>query len=124
MPVRLVEGHPYVAENMGRVAIMRGPILYCVEQVDNLGVELRDLILPADAAFSTSFRPDLLGGVAVLSTRAEAAVLDKYWEGRLYRTRRDRGEGQRTDAMKLTAVPYYAWANRESGAMQVWLRSQ
>jgi len=124
MPVRLVECHPYVAENVGRVAIRRGPILYCVEQVDNPGVELRDVVLPADAAFSTSFRPDLLGGVTVLSTRAEAAAPDESWGDRLYRARRDRGEGQRTDARNLTAVPYYAWANRESGAMQVWLRSR
>jgi DUF1680 family protein len=124
MPVRLVECHPYVAENVGRVAIMRGPILYCVEQVDNPGVELRDVVLPADAAFSAAFRPDLLGGVTVLSARAEAAAPDESWEDRLYRTRRDRGEGRRTGAAKLTAVPYHAWANREPGAMHVWLRSR
>src|SRR5918998_153367 len=124
MPVRLVECHPYVAENAGRVAIMRGPLLYCVEQVDNPGVELRDRVLPAEARFSVRSRPDLLGGVTVLSARAEAAAPDNSWEGRLYRTRRDRGEGRRTDGLELTAVPYYAWANREPGAMQVWLRSQ
>jgi uncharacterized protein len=124
MPARLVECHPYVDENSGQVAIMRGPLLYCVEGVDNPGFDPRDVVLPADADLSVQFRPDLLGGVAVLSVRAEAAAPDESWEGRLYRTRRDRGEGRRADAVELTAVPYYGWANREPGAMRVWLRSR
>ena len=123
MPVYLVESHPYVAENAGRVAIMRGPLLYCVEQVDNRGVELRDLVLPADAAFSSSFRRDLLGGAVVLSARAEVAAPDGSWKGRLYRQKRDPEDRRASDAT-LTALPYCLWANREPGAMQVWLRSR
>ena len=123
MPVRLVESHPYVAENAGRVAIMRGPLLYCVEQTDNPGFDPRAVALPADADFSASFRPDLLGGVTVLSARAEVAAPEGFWGDRLYSTRRDRGGDLRTGVARLTAVPYYAWANREPGAMQVWLRA-
>ncbi|MEJ7815303.1 MAG: hypothetical protein WKF53_09010 [Rubrobacter sp.] len=66
IPVRRVECHPYVTENTGRVALMRGPLLYCVEQADNLGVDLRDLVLE-DATFSARFDPELLGGVVLTS---------------------------------------------------------
>ena len=125
MPVRRVECHPYVAENTGRIALMRGPILYCVEQVDNPGVDVRDIVLPVESDFFTERHPDLLGGVTILRTRAEVIPPQVGWRDRLYRTERPRTDGPRgTDATRITAVPYYAWANREPGAMQVWLRSR
>jgi uncharacterized protein len=122
MPVRRVECHPYVAENAGRVALMRGPILYCVEQADNPQVDLRDLIL-GDTGPTARFDPDLLGGVVVLDTSAEVAAPDDGWEDRLYRTRYRRGSDIRLGTTTLTAVPYYAWANRGPGAMRVWLKA-
>jgi uncharacterized protein len=103
---------------------MRGPLLYCVEQADNPGLDPRDVVLPADAAFSASLRPDLLGGVVVLRAQAEGAAPGEGWEDRLYCTRRGRARSRGIDAVKLTAIPYYAWANREPGAMQVWLPSR
>jgi DUF1680 family protein len=122
MPVRRVECHPYVAENAGRVALMRGPILYCVEQVDNQGVDPRDLILN-DVEPSASFDPDLLGSVIVLQAEARAAAPDGGWEDRLYRrAHQNQGDGRTRDT-RLTAIPYYAWANREPGSMRIWLRS-
>ena len=125
MPVRRVECHPYVAENAGRIALMRGHILYCDEQVDNPGVDLRDIVLPAGSDIFPEHRPDLLGGVTILRTRAEVIPPQVGWRDRLYRTERPRTDGPRgTDATRITAVPYYAWANREPGAMQVWLRSR
>jgi DUF1680 family protein len=124
LPIRYEESHPYVAENAGRVALMRGPLLYCVEQVDNPGLDLRDIVLPDDASFSVQSRPDLLGGVAVLETLAEIVPPDEVWSERLYRrTRPCTAEPQDTTA-KVTAIPYYAWANRDPGPMRVWLRSQ
>ncbi len=113
MPVRRVECHPYVAENVGRIALMRGPVLYCVEQVDNPHVaELRDLVLPADADFSAGFEPSLLDGVTVLNAEARAVAPDEEWEKRLYSTVRPSTGGDET-AEVLTAVPYHAWANPE-----------
>src|SRR3712207_4981422 len=88
MPVRCVQCHPYVAENAGRVALMRGPLLYCVEQVDNPGFDLRDIVLPAEASFSVRSRPDLLAGVAVLETLAEIVPPGEGWGERLYREAR------------------------------------
>jgi uncharacterized protein len=122
MPVRRVESHPYVTENTGRVALVRGPILYCVEQADNPHVELRDLIL-ADTNLSVRFDADLLGGTVVLDASAEVAAPDGGWEDRLYRTRSPRPSDIRRGTTTLTAVPYYAWANREPGAMRVWLKA-
>jgi DUF1680 family protein len=125
MPVRRVECHPYVAENAGRVALARGPLLYCVEQADNPGLDLRDLVLSADADPSASFDPELLGGVVALDATAEVLAPDGAWEDRLYRTVRPGPKGEReTVSTTLRAVPYYAWANREPGAMRVWLGSR
>ncbi|HEX6708735.1 MAG TPA: beta-L-arabinofuranosidase domain-containing protein, partial [Rubrobacter sp.] len=122
MPVRRVECHPYVAENNGRVALMRGPILYCVEQADNAIADLRDLTF-GDTDPPVRFDPDLLGGVVVLEAGAEVAAPDDGWDDRLYRTRYPRVSGIRPGTTALTAVPYYAWANREPGAMLVWLKT-
>ncbi|MGI9049328.1 MAG: glycoside hydrolase family 127 protein [Rubrobacteraceae bacterium] len=124
MPVRRVESHPYVTENAGRVALMRGPLLYCVEQADNPALNLRDLVLTAGEDFLDHFRPDLLGGVSVLEGHARTEAPDEEWDGRLYRTDQAHADVQQDDATRITAVPYYAWANREPGAMQVWLRSR
>ena len=124
MPVRCVECHPYVAEDAGRVAVMRGPLLYCVEQVDNPGLDLRDIVLPAEASFSVRSRPDLLGGVAVLEILVEPIPPDEGWRGRLYRRARPRADASQDTTAELTATPYYAWANRDPGPMRVWLRSR
>jgi DUF1680 family protein len=123
MPPRRVECHPYVMENAGRVALMRGPILYCLEQVDHPDVDLRDIVLPADAPLLAEFCPDLLGGVAVLRGRGVIVPPDEGWAGRLYRSARPRSAVPADQPVGLRAVPYYAWANREPGAMRVWLRT-
>jgi DUF1680 family protein len=123
MPIRRVECHPYVAGNSGRVALLRGPLLYCVEGVDNPGLDLRDLALPAGATFAAEHCPDLLGGVVVLRAPAHALPPDNAWEGLLYRTTHPRVALPESRSVNVTAIPYYAWANRDPGPMQVWLRS-
>jgi uncharacterized protein len=122
MPVRRVECHPYVAENAGRVALMRGPLLYYVEQADNYNVDLRDLVLNGKES-TARFEPDLLGGVAVLQVEAKSAVPAAGWEHCLYRTVHPRQGERQTHATSIIAVPHFAWANREAGAMRVWLRN-
>jgi len=124
MPVRRVECHPYVAENVGRVALARGPILYCVEQADNPDLDPRDVLLPAGVDFAATLRPDLLGGVVALRGQAEVVSPDDAWENRLYRASLPRLQKPRGRSVEVTAIPYYAWANREPGPMQVWLRAR
>jgi DUF1680 family protein len=122
MPVRRVECHPYVAENAGHIALVRGPLLNCAEQIDNPGVDLRDLVLSGEEPTVRS-GPDLLGGVVVLEAEARLAAQDNGWEDRLYRTVHPRQGETQTHATRIVAVPYYAWANREPGAVRVWLRN-
>ncbi|MBW3633666.1 MAG: glycoside hydrolase family 127 protein [Chloroflexi bacterium] len=121
MPVRRVESHPYVEENTGRVALMRGPLLYCLEQIDNPAVAIRDIAVPDDVSFQADWRHDLLGGVVALIADARLAPPDDSWSDALYRAARStpQAAGER---VAITAIPYHAWANREPGAMRVWLR--
>jgi len=101
---------------------MRGPLLYCAEQVDNPGVELRDIVLDGREP-AISLEPDLLGGVTVLQAETRLATPGNEWEDYLYRTIRLHEEDAQTHSTRATAVPYYAWADREPGAMRVWLRN-
>jgi uncharacterized protein len=96
MPVERIEANPKVEADRGRVAIQRGPIVYCFEAVDN-GGKVSDIVLPADPKFTAEHRNDLLGGVTVVTGVAK--------EGR-----------------KITAVPYYAWDHRAPGEMAVWVQ--
>jgi DUF1680 family protein len=121
MPVRRVECHPYAAENVGQVALARGPLLYCVEGADNPGLDPRDLVLPADSEITAAYQSDLLGGVVVLRSQAEIVPPDAGWQGRLYRTAAAGDVARRP--VEVTATPYYAWANRAPGPLRVWLRT-
>ncbi len=123
MPVRCMECIPHVADNVGRVALMRGPLVYCVEGVDHPGADLDSLVLLPEAGFAHVFQPDLLGGVVIVQGYAGIAPPDEPWGDRLYR-RVDPAPSQLQPTIRLTAIPYYAWANREPGPMRVWLRSR
>jgi DUF1680 family protein len=120
MTPQALYSHPSVRQAVGKIAIQRGPLVYCLEGVDNRQVELsRISIDPASvASMQVEHRPDLLGGVTVL--RGPAQVVDTNdWDGVLYGNRAP----QRTPA-EITAVPYYAWDNRPlAGEMRVWLRT-
>jgi DUF1680 family protein len=120
MPVRQVECHPNVAENAGRVALMRGPLLYCVEEADNPGISPQEITLQRNAEFNEEWQNGLLGGVVALSTEAGIKSPDSEWGGKLYRTARK--PGTLLEKKEITAIPYYAWANRSPGPMRVWVR--
>ena len=113
--------NPHVAEDSGRVAVLRGPLIYCMEQLDQPdGVTLSDAAIDlrrqTAAEFHSEFKSDLLGGVVVL--RHPGAAYEGTSQGALYApytaaTRKAR-------AVPLTMIPYYAWANREPSFMEVW----
>lgn len=117
METTMLEAHPLVEEVRGHVAVMRGPIVYCLESVDlPSGVRIDDVRLPRDAQWET--RPDrkLLGGVTTVET--EAAVMPgSEPTGALYRKLRT-GPVQR---IPLQLIPYYAWCNRGPSEMTVWI---
>ncbi|KQX38261.1 hypothetical protein ASD04_11680 [Devosia sp. Root436] len=112
-PVRLY-AHPGVIMDAGRVALKRGPLVYCVEEADNPGGRVQRLKLPRDAEITAESRPDLFDGIVAL--RADATAIDEStWTG-LYRT-----SPAHESRSSLTAIPYYLWANRGQGSMVVWV---
>lgn len=125
MPPRQVVGHPYVADTFGKVALMRGPLVYCFEQADYrdpeeaADIDVRDIIIPSDAGISALRKPDLLGGLIILAFVGLGAD-NAPWGKRLYQDA-EVGAAQTDGTYSMTAIPYYAWANREPGAMRVWL---
>ena len=124
MPVERIVSHPRVLENTNRVALRRGPLLYCVEAADHLIGDVRDFVLADDVEIVAAMRPDLLDGVVVLTADAEMEMAAPGWHGALYRTADAAAKDQpgRSSSVTLTAIPYYAWANRGTGPMTVWLR--
>ncbi len=120
MPVRRVESHPHVSENAGRIALMRGPLLYCHEQADNGDLELADIELPDESSIESAFEADLLNGVVTLSAEAMVAEPGNDWAGKLYRSAARSSVNRRPTSIK--AIPYYAWSNREPGPMRVWIK--
>jgi DUF1680 family protein len=108
MPVRRVTANSAVKEDIGRVTLERGPLVYCVEWPDN-GGRVTQLVLPDETVLAAENREGLLGGVTVI--RGEAAAL--------FSGRRE-GEVERR-TQEIVAVPYYAWAHRGEGEMTVWL---
>jgi DUF1680 family protein len=119
MEPRLVEAHPWIEATRGRVAIERGPLVYCLEQADHPGAPVADLEIDPAAPLTSRWDGDLLGGVAVV--RASGFQVDTAsWHHQLYRPARP-GPAAARQRVELTAIPYYAWANREPGAMRVWI---
>ena len=114
MPVERVYAHPEVTQDVGKVALQRGPLVYCLEQVDQL-VPVNRLVLPKDSPISTRFEPRLLGGVVILTGQALVRE-EQDWGKQLYRP-----EPASLKAAEFTAIPYYAWDNRQAGGMAVWL---
>ncbi|MGB6340989.1 MAG: glycoside hydrolase family 127 protein, partial [Candidatus Aminicenantaceae bacterium] len=96
MPVRRVVAHHSVEDNQAKVALQRGPLVYCFEGIDN-GGHILNRSLPDDMDFAAKFQPDFLGGIVVIQDSAPDG------------------------SAHLTAIPYYAWSHRGVGEMSVWL---
>jgi uncharacterized protein len=116
MPVERIYPHPAIRENVGNIALRSGPLLYCLESCDN-PLPLHQICVPASAIFEKRFVSDLLGGITVLSGAVQALETSD-WANTLYRT-----TPPVSIPYTLTAIPYYAWDQREPGAMRVWVRA-
>ena len=108
MAVRRVVANKNVQADVGRVALQRGPIVFCAEWPDNPGGKVRNLLLPDDEPLTAGFEPALLNGVETITGKAFSVTKDA--DGRLVKTER-----------VFKAIPYFAWANRGKGEMEVWL---
>ena len=108
MPILRVTADERIAADRGRVALQRGPIVYCVEQQDAQDALVCSLLLKDDTPLNYAFKADLLNGVGTISGKATAYSKDA------------KGEVS-TKEIDFMAVPYYAWDHRENGSMSVWL---
>jgi len=115
MPVEVLAAHPAVAADAGHVALRRGPMVYCLEGVDH-DRPLHQYGIDPDTEFGATYREDLLDGAVTLDGEATVPAMDG-WEGELYRPV---DETERA-TVPIKAVPYYAWNNRKSGEMRVWI---
>jgi DUF1680 family protein len=108
MPVRRILAIDEVKEDRNRVALQRGPLVYCFEHVDNDGLAF-NFIIPDNITFKAEFKPDLLNGVVILYAEAPVGTISTD------------GYSISTVKRKITAIPYFSWANRGEGQMQVWV---
>ncbi|MEP7292942.1 MAG: beta-L-arabinofuranosidase domain-containing protein [Chloroflexota bacterium] len=118
MPVERMAPHPEIRQDAGQIALQRGPVIYCLEEVDN-GSHLANVAIPANAELEASFDANLFGGVGVITgdaVRSEPAD----WKGGLYQPKSQLQETR--TPLTFKAIPYCFWANREPGEMRVWVR--
>lgn len=119
MPVRAMRAHPAVRFLQRRMALQRGPLLYCLEGIDHGNVILDKISIDPDhlprGESGVEYRDDLLGGVSLIHGMGEI-VDEEGWGDTLYMNRPP--ASRKTD---LTAIPYYAWDNRVAGEMRVWV---
>ena len=94
MPVKLMTADPRVKQNIGKRAIQRGPLVYCMEEVDN-PQDFDNLKIAANTSFNAQFNPKLLNGITTIKAT--------------------------TTELAITLIPYYTWDNRKAGKMKVWI---
>lgn len=108
MPVQRIIAHENVTADRGKIALQRGPVVYCAEWPDFKDKHVLNLVLENNAELKSEFRPDFLKGVSVITGVAKNV---QYANG-------NKTEGTNVD---FTAIPYFAWANRGPGEMAVWI---
>ena len=119
METNFIKSYPHVMNNFGKIAIKRGPIIYCIEQVDNLDFDVWDLTVNTEGKMKSEFRKDILNGVVIV--QGEGMVLDhKAYGTNLYVPYKSiRNENK---PVNFVAIPYYTWANRKPGPMITWIK--
>ncbi|MGB8358193.1 MAG: glycoside hydrolase family 127 protein, partial [Bacteroidales bacterium] len=109
MPVRTVVADSRVKDDNNRYAVQRGPLIFCAEWADNPDGHVLDLVIDENPEFATEFKPGLLNGTQIVTTKARQAarnpdgsVLPGNYEG-------------------IVLIPYHLWNNRGKGEMEVWI---
>jgi DUF1680 family protein len=117
MPGERMYANPNVRSDAGLTALQRGPLVYSLEEIDN-PVPLQRIVLPRSEKLSSQLESGILEGVTTL--KCQALVEDATdWAGTLYRS-----QPATTQSRTITAIPYYAWDNRQPGEMRVWIREK
>ncbi len=119
MKTALLASHPWVSCNYGQAAVSRGPLVYCLEQTDNPDCDVRDILLPVNASFEPCELKNLPGVQGLKA--AGACRQPEGGSGPLHQLLHPEAAPPAVRPVTITAVPYYAWANREAGPMRVWI---
>lgn len=119
MNIQVWSANPYVKADLNKIAIQRGPFIYCLEEADN-GGNLQLIRIPKNEPFNYRFEENLFDGVGLIEVNAKKRVVQKEWENQLYATDLD----EEYEEKKITFIPYYCWANRAPGEMQVWVAKE
>ena len=120
MPVQRWQSHPSVHENAGRIALSRGPLLYCLESSDQPGGDIDTLSLTDDTPLEPVFEAQTLGGIVVLCGQAKQINAPESWGENLYQPLPAPSTPTVT-SVPLRAIPYFTWQNRGVSKMAVWL---
>jgi DUF1680 family protein len=116
----LIAPNPRIDSVRGCLAIQRGPLVYCLEDQDQpAGISLMDIRIDPDQPLQADWSAALFGGITIIHARGYLLDLDG-WDGTLYRAFKG-GAGLERHSLALTAIPYYAWANRGPASMRVWI---
>ncbi len=108
--------NPEVRADSGKVAISKGPLVYCLEEVDN-GSNLSSIFIDPRTPLDEAFEPDLFGGTTIVKFKGRK-ISPGGWDGELYKS-----AGFKTEPVELTAIPYCYWANRGENEMIVWMHA-
>jgi uncharacterized protein len=117
MPVARMKGHPLIRQTAGKVALQRGPLVYCLEEADN-GPNLHHLVL-ADSNLEIAVESSLIDGMKVIIGEARKQKTENWGES-LYK----RDAKVETEVVSVKFIPYFAWANRGLGEMRVWVHEE
>ncbi len=117
MTIKRIKAHPNVRANMGKVAVQRGPVVYCLEEIDN-GPNLHEIVLTSKSELKAEFNNNLLGGIITIDAKAER--YNSSWDEELYKANIE----SQYRPVNIKFIPYYAWANRTPGEMVVWIKER
>ncbi len=116
LEARFVRANPLVKENIGKVAVMKGPLVYCMEETDN-EENLPAYYVDTSSKLAECYDKDLLGGCMVIKCAGNKLQQADWSDGKLYSQHSPKFEGK-----TITLIPYPYWGNRRTGEMQVWMK--
>lgn len=120
MEIQEITANPNVKDDIGKVAIQRGPFIYCLEEADN-GDNLHLIKLPKNAEYHYEFDPNFFNGVVKIKVKAKKLVIGSEWKEKLYISNKKEPEYEECE---VTFIPYYSWANRTEGEMRVFVNKE
>jgi len=117
MPVTIIEANPRIREDIGKIAVKRGPVVYCLEEIDNCN-DLHRIYLPEEVDFTTQFDPAFFDGAMIINSPGKKLKQDDWCPDELYRE----AVTPEFEDIQLKWIPYYLWSNRGIGEMTVWVK--